>query len=158
MAIQTRDGNLRRNFQGYTTDAANALVGFGVSSISELPQGYVQNQPHNILYRELIGNDRIPVYRGIEKSAEDKLRKDVIDSLMCRFTVDVGAVCVAHGFAASALDDCFDELQEFERDGLARVEGRVVTIHPDALQIVRIIASAFDGYFKTGIARHSKAV
>ena len=37
------EGHLRRNFQGYTTDEARALIGFGASSIGALPQGYVQN-------------------------------------------------------------------------------------------------------------------
>lgn len=158
MAVQTRAGKLRRNFQGYTTDAADALIGFGVSSIGELPQGYVQNQPHNILYRELVSNDKIPIYRGIETTAEDRLRKQVIEELMCRFTIDMGQICAAHGFDTAFLDDALPELEDLVRDGLATVEGRRLTIAPDARQIVRVAAAAFDAYLKTGIARHSKAV
>ena len=44
MAAALRDGTLRRNFQGYTTDASKLLLGFGASAIGHLPQGYVQNE------------------------------------------------------------------------------------------------------------------
>ncbi len=38
-------GRLHRNFQGYTTDDADALIGIGASAIGRLPQGFVQNAP-----------------------------------------------------------------------------------------------------------------
>jgi oxygen-independent coproporphyrinogen III oxidase len=46
-----RTGRLHRNFQGYTTDPADALIGLGASSIGRLPQGYVQNDPRSALTR-----------------------------------------------------------------------------------------------------------
>ena len=46
LAIAARSGRLHRNFQGYTTDDAAALIGFGASSIGHLPNGYVQNTPN----------------------------------------------------------------------------------------------------------------
>ncbi len=55
MAAAQREGRLRRNFQGYTTDTSNVLLGFGASAIGQLPQGYVQNEVNIRAYSR---NDR----------------------------------------------------------------------------------------------------
>ena len=54
MAAALRNGTLRRNFQGYTTDDSNILLGFGASAIGRLPQGYVQNEVNTRAYLESI--------------------------------------------------------------------------------------------------------
>lgn len=158
MSIATRQGQLRRNFQGYTTDACDALIGFGVSSISELPQGYVQNQPHNIIYKEVINKELIPIYRGYELTKIDLLHKAAIEQLMCHFRLDVAGLCRNFGFAESAADPCFEYLDDLVEDGLVRIDGRIITIDPNARQIARIAAAAFDAYLHKGQGRHSKAV
>jgi oxygen-independent coproporphyrinogen-3 oxidase len=158
MAVQTRAGKLRRNFQGYTTDAADALIGFGVSSIGELPNGYVQNLSHNILYRDVLEKNLIPIYRGYELTQVDKLHKAAIEQLMCHFRLDVGGICKAYGFDEGAADNCFDYLSDLVGDDLVKIDGRVVTINPEARQIARIAAAAFDAYLHQGPGRHSQAV
>ena len=45
LAVAARSGGLRRNFQGYTTDRAETLLGLGVTSIGRTPDGFVQNNP-----------------------------------------------------------------------------------------------------------------
>lgn len=158
MAVQTRAGKLRRNFQGYTTDAADALIGFGVSSIGELPGGYVQNLSHNVLYKDVLNKNLIPIYRGYELSQVDKLHKAAIEQLMCHFRLDVGGICQQFGFPENAADNCFDYLSDLVGDDLVKIEGRVVTINPQARQIARIAAAAFDAYLHQGQGRHSQAV
>ncbi|MDP7174563.1 MAG: coproporphyrinogen III oxidase, partial [Alphaproteobacteria bacterium] len=59
MAAALKAGVLHRNFQGYTTDRANTLIGFGASSISSLPAGYVQNFPQLNLYRRNLDEGRL---------------------------------------------------------------------------------------------------
>src|ERR1019366_1028603 len=61
MAVALQDGRLHRNFQGYTTDASNILLGFGASAIGHLPQGYVQNEVHTRAYTEGIASGRLPM-------------------------------------------------------------------------------------------------
>src|SRR6185503_119024 len=95
---------LRRNFQGYTADPANALIGFGASAIGALPQGYAQNESGLQAYATAIAAGRLAAVRGIALSAEDRLRAAVIEKLMTALSVDVGAVCQARGFAPSHLD------------------------------------------------------
>ena len=64
MAVAQREGKLRRNFQGYTADAGNILLGFGASAIGQLPQGYVQNAVHTGAYSESIASGRLATVRG----------------------------------------------------------------------------------------------
>ena len=49
-----KSGGLRRNFQGYTDDPCETLIGFGASAISRLPGGYVQNAVATAAYVERV--------------------------------------------------------------------------------------------------------
>jgi len=64
MAIAFREGRLRRNFQGYTTDAGDVLLGFGASAIGQLPQGYVQNEVGIHAYSQSIAAGRLATIKG----------------------------------------------------------------------------------------------
>ncbi len=110
MAIAKTEGTLARNFQGYTTDTAPALIGFGASSIGALPQGYVQNQTGVPAWRAAILADALPVARGVALSDEDRLRREVIERLMCDLEVDLAAVARRHGRAPVLFADALEAL------------------------------------------------
>ncbi len=74
LALALRHGRLRRNFQGYTTDTAPALLGFGASAIGSMPQGYVQNAVPMPAYRDAIRAGRLATARGIALANEDRAR------------------------------------------------------------------------------------
>ena len=93
MAIAHAEGRLSRNFQGYTTDAAPALIGFGASSISALPQGYVQNHSGVPDFRNSIQAGGLATARGIQLTHDDKVRRAIIEKLMCNLFVDLEALC-----------------------------------------------------------------
>ncbi len=158
LAVAARTGRLRRNFQGYTVDPADALIGLGASSIGKLPQGYVQNAPDVGGWRRAIEAGRMPVVRGKTVSREDTARAEIIERLMCDFEVDAGAVFARHGLTADALADAYEALEPLIGDGIAvRAEGRIAV--PDGMRMfVRLVASAFDAYLTQGAARHSVAV
>ena len=87
LAVAQRQGRLHRNFQGYSTHADADLVGLGVSAIGAIGPTYSQN--HRALedyYRELDGGE-LPVMRGIELTADDLVRRAVIQALMCHFAL-----------------------------------------------------------------------
>ena len=102
LAIAAREGRLRRNFQGYTDDDAKTLLAFGASSISALPQGYVQNIVETGAYSRAVMAGTLPVAKGIAFSGEDGLRAAIIERLMCDMEVDLAAV--AAQFPALAPD------------------------------------------------------
>jgi oxygen-independent coproporphyrinogen-3 oxidase len=140
------EGRLHRNFQGYTTDNCETLIGLGASSIGRLPQGYVQNEVAHGLYASRVANGELPITKGYHLSPEDRLRAAIIERVMCDFAVDVEALAAAHGFDAGDLLNGNERLDELENDGLIQRRGGVITISEDHRFIVRAAASAFDAY------------
>jgi oxygen-independent coproporphyrinogen-3 oxidase len=153
MAVAFAERTLRRNFQGYTTDNADALIGLGASAIGRLPQGFVQNAPDLGAYGRAITAGAFATARGIALSADDRLRGAIIERLMCDFAVDLETIA---GY--QALPDALAALQPLERDGLVATAGARVTVTAAGRPFVRLVAAAFDAYLGHGTARHSRAV
>jgi len=155
MAIARRNGTLARNFQGYTTDTAPALIGFGASAIGSLPQGYVQNFTEVPAWRAALQCGELPVWRGIALSEEDRIRREVIGKLMCDLEVDLAAVAGGRGpgmFAANLA-----ALQPMASDGLVVIDGTHIRVPEAWRAAVRVVCAAFDSYLGTA-GTHSVAV
>ncbi|PKO84939.1 MAG: oxygen-independent coproporphyrinogen III oxidase [Betaproteobacteria bacterium HGW-Betaproteobacteria-11] len=161
LAIAQRRGRLHRNFQGYSTHAEADLLAFGVSAIGKIGPSYVQNvKTLDDYYARLDAGD-LPVMRGIELTADDLLRREIIQALMCHFTLSIEALEVAHlidfktYFAAE-----IEALGEMEAAGLLSVDPQWITIHPRGRFLVRAIAMVFDRYLHTAQqhARYSKVI
>jgi len=158
LAIAARAGNLHRNFQGYTTDRAPALIGLGASSIGSLPQGYVQNVTATGEYIRTINQGGLAIARGIAFDADDRLRGWVIERLMCDFAVPVAELVERFGENADAV------LQEMrysalcDGDELVSFDGERFAVTDRGRPFVRSIASTFDTYLGGGAGRHSVAV
>jgi oxygen-independent coproporphyrinogen III oxidase len=150
-------GRLRRNFQGYTTDQAQALLGLGVSAIGTLPQGYAQNDKDLKGYAQALAEGRLPVVRGIALTSADRLRREVIQALMCDFAVDLRAQAVAHGRPGYDFSGALARLQPLADAGLVTVKGSRLRVSDEGKRAVRLIASCFDAYLGEG-GRYSKAV
>ena len=157
MAVANAAGTLRRNFQGYTTDPAEVLIGFGASSIGRLPQGYVQNEPALRAYAERVARGGLATVKGYALTPDDRLRADLIERIMCDFAVDVGAVCRAHGRNPDAILAATPRLAILAGHGLVRRDGRVLSIPDGARAFVRNVAAAFDAHLGTSAAVHSRA-
>ncbi len=158
LARAARQARLRRNFQGYTTDDAPVLLGIGASSIGSLPQGYVQNLPSIPAWRDAVRGGTLPVARGVALTADDRLRRAVIEQIMCGHHVDLRQVAAEHGADPASLMDAAPTLQEMVRDGLVDWDGYRVTVTPKGRPLVRSVASAFDTHLRSGVGRHSAAV
>jgi oxygen-independent coproporphyrinogen-3 oxidase len=158
MAVAARNGALHRNFQGYTTDGADALIGLGVSSIGRLPQGYIGNIGDTGNWRRSVEAERLPISRGLAFSGEDVARGAVIERLMCDFSVDFGAIAAAHGFREDSFDDAVPHLATLLDEGLAELDGRRLAITRRGRPFARLAAAAFDSYLEAKAARHSVAV
>ncbi|TMV67571.1 oxygen-independent coproporphyrinogen III oxidase, partial [Thioclava sp. BHET1] len=87
LAVAQRLGRLRRNFQGYTDDQAEVLLGIGASAISRFPQGYAQNAPGTSAHVKAIRARQFSTARGHRFRPEDRLRGRIIEALMCDFAV-----------------------------------------------------------------------
>jgi len=157
LALAARSGTLHRNFQGYTTDAADALIGLGASAIGKLPQGFVQNAVDIAGYSRAVQSGRFATIKGVALNEDDCLRAHVIERLMCDLAVDLDAV----GREMKTDEPFADELAELTplaREGLVQVDGRRITVTAEGRPFVRLAAAAFDGYLRANRSRHSIAV
>ncbi len=152
------DGRLHRNFQGYTTDESDVLIGFGASAIGRLDQGYIQNDPSPRSYAALIAKGEPATRKGYALTADDRLRADIIERIMCDFRVDLGTVCARHGASPEAMLQSAPRLRALADDGMIRLDGLSLTVADDARHLVRSIASAFDAYLGAAGALYSRAV
>lgn len=158
LAVAQRAGTLARNFQGYTSDDAPALIGLGASSISSLPQGYVQNKPEVPEWRKDIEAGKQPVARGVALSDDDRMRRAVIERLMCDLAVDLNAVGAAYGKSAADFAREYEALQPLIAQGFVVAEGGRLRVPPQARAAVRLVASVFDAYLANSKAVHAVAV
>jgi oxygen-independent coproporphyrinogen-3 oxidase len=158
MAEATRTNGLHRNFQGYTTDDADLLIGLGASAIGHLPQGYVQNAAVTRDYLAALAAGRFATVRGFVLRPDDRLRAALIERLMCDFRVDVADICRRHGEPIEAVADAMPALDRLAADGILRRDGAVIEMAPEARSLVRVAAAAFDAYRAGSTAVHSQAV
>ena len=152
------DGRLRRNFQGYTDDPADALIGFGASSIGQSGQGYVQNVSEIKGWRDRIEAGELATVRGLALTQDDMLRGEIIERLMCDLRADVPALLQRRGFGDDYLDRELDALAPLIADGLARLDRGVITVPETMRNLVRRVASTFDAYLDPAASRHAVAV
>jgi oxygen-independent coproporphyrinogen-3 oxidase len=158
LSLAASASRLRRNFQGYTTDEAPVLIGLGASSIGAMPQGYVQNHASVPAWRDAIRDNVLPIARGVALTEADRLRRAVIEQVMCHFTVNPFEIAESHGADPSGLRDAEPALRSLEVDGLVVRDGDRITVTEAGRPFVRAVAAAFDSYLARGVARHSVAV
>ncbi len=141
-----RRGTLGRNFQGYVVPRASRLLGVGASAISDAGVAYWQNHVDVGAWTAAIEEGRLPVARGVALDDDDRLRRDVIMTLMCEGAVDLAAICERHGVHAAA--HFAPELTRIERElpDLAAVDrlAGTVTATPLGHHLIRNVCVVFD--------------
>ncbi len=158
MAVAFEERTLRRNFQGYTTDKGEVLLGFGASAIGHLPQGYVQNEVQIGAYAQRIAAGRPATAKGYGLTDDDRLRADIIERIMCEFSADLGDICARHGAEAEAMLSSAARLTPLISDGVVRLEGNRLAVATDSRFLVRSVAAAFDAHLNPAKQLHSRAV
>ena len=158
LAVAAREGTLKRNFQGYTVDTAETLLGIGVTSIGRTPEGYVQNHPTSGPWSRAVEAGTLPVARAHAFTADDRLRGEVIERLMCDGRVDTAAIGACHGVEPDWCRDALEELAPLVEDGLVTIDAGVVALTELGSPLLRVAAAAFDAYRAHAPARHSVAV
>lgn len=156
LAIAARSGRLRRNFQGYTDDTSEVLLGLGASAISRFPQGYTQNEPATGQYAKTLREGVLASARGHIFSAQDLLRGRMIETLMCDFEINADTLIAAFPQQADRIGALLRCAADTFGDVVSLRAGKFV-IRPEAHALTRIIARFFDAYetTKTG---HASAI
>ena len=146
LAIARSDRTLGRNFQGYSTRGHLDVLGVGASAVSRIGAVYSQNAWDLKEYEGFIDQGLLPVRRGFELSADDLLRREVINSLLCHMECDIGAFEARHSlnfanyFAAE-----LNRLEPLINDGLVEVGDRIVVTECGQM-LVRAVCAIFDRY------------
>ncbi|KRS13932.1 coproporphyrinogen III oxidase [Roseovarius atlanticus] len=156
LSIAKRLGRLRRNFQGYTDDTSEVLVGLGASSISRFPQGYAQNAPATGAHTGAIREGRFSTSRGHVFKGQDLLRSRLIEAVMCDFRIDAGEICETFSMSRLAVRQMLEPTaRAFE--GLLDLSNEGLFIPPAARPLTRMIARSLDTY-DLSRAGHSPAI
>ncbi len=147
LSIAQRNGTLWRNFQGYSTHGDCDLIGMGITAISMVGDSYAQNFHALDPYYHRTEAGRLSTYRGIELSADDRLRREIISQLICHFMLDTEAVeqkwgiKFNHYFAAE-----LSRLESMLVDGLLTLKDRTLHVLPAGRLLIRNICMVFDKY------------
>lgn len=163
LAMAARHGTLHRNFQGYTTDGADALIGLGASSIGRLPGGFVQNAVATRDYLKAVEAGHLATAKGYALTQEDRLRAAIIERVMCDYTVDLESICARFGVSPDeVLARSTPALDALVADGVAERSRYTIRVQNQARPLVRAVAAAFDQYLGQGQeqrqVRHARAV
>jgi len=159
LAVAQRGGTLYRNFQGYSTHADCDLIGLGATAISQVGDSYAQNVREVEEYYDCLDQGRLPVFRGLELTADDKLRRAVITELICHFHLEFSHVETDFGidfrdYFQGELEDCL----QLERDGLVALSADGIQVQPAGRLLIRNVCMVFDRYLREGQERRFSKV
>ncbi|WP_217474069.1 oxygen-independent coproporphyrinogen III oxidase [Stutzerimonas stutzeri] len=147
LALARANGTLQRNFQGYSTHADCDLIGLGISSIGKVGDSYSQNVKELSQYYARLNEGLLPVHRGYKLSEDDRLRRDVIISLMCHGRIDFSEIEQRSGIDfRDYFADSLAKLDEHVADGLVEITDDAVLLLPQGHLMMRNVAMAFDAY------------
>ncbi|RWC87191.1 MULTISPECIES: oxygen-independent coproporphyrinogen III oxidase [unclassified Mesorhizobium] len=158
LALAARSGTLHRNFQGYTEDRCETLIGLGPSSISQYRQGYAQNMPSTTEYGRMVADGGLATVRGIAFSVDDRVRGWIIERLMCDFAFSAIDLVERFGEAGQKLLSKASSTALLDPAPMLELNGDHFVVPVESRPFVRSVAAKFDKYFETGKARHSVAV
>ena len=133
-------GDLHRNFMGYTASKTQAMIGLGVSSISDSWYGFSQNVKSIEAYYDLLKGHVLPVYRGHILNEEDLVIRKHILNLMCGFKTS----WTQNDLYFDELPDVIIRLKEMEIDGLLNISSNTIEVTKKGQPFVRNICMAFD--------------
>ena len=147
LAIAQQEGRLQRNFQGYSLDMAEDLLGLGVSAISNLGDFYTQNERNLAAYYSHLDRGESPVYRGCQINPQDKLRRFIIMSLICDLALDITECNRRFDIDFnSEFQHQIDTLRDMESDELLLISRDRIEIQAGGRPFLRNICMVFDAY------------
>ena len=147
LASAQEDGTLQRNFQGYTTHGHCDLIGLGVSSISQIGDLYCQNTSDIGTYQTTLDNAELATHRGLLCNADDRLRRAVIQQLICSFSLDFASIENSFNIDFRAyFSECWPQLQQMARDKLINLSADGIDILPAGRLLARSVCMLFDRY------------
>ncbi|MBD1550724.1 oxygen-independent coproporphyrinogen III oxidase [Pseudomonas typographi] len=161
LAIAQEDHSLQRNFQGYTTHGHCDLIGLGVSAISQVGDLLCQNDSDLAGYQASLANQQLATRRGYVCNHDDRLRRAVIQQLICHF--ELAFAPIEQAFAVnlrSYFADIWPNLERMAADGLLMLDAQGLRVLPAGRLLVRAVCMQFDAYLSAPSVqpRYSKVI
>ena len=135
-----KNGNLHRNFMGYSSSKTQLIIGLGVSSISDSWYSFAQNAKNLEEYYQLLESDKLPIFRGHILTAEDLIIRKHILNLMCQF----GTSWEDKSSYLDEIPEILIQLKEIEKDGLILIQKNGIQVTDAGKPFIRNICMAFD--------------
>jgi oxygen-independent coproporphyrinogen-3 oxidase len=149
LAHSQQNRTLHRNFQGYTTKAGADLYGMGITAISGFQNAYAQNHRDIPSWEKAVNARGIATMRGYHLSNEDRLRRAVINRLLCHTIVVKDEI--SREFSID-FDRYFEEelrrLGPFREDGLVLLDQGQIRATWLGRIFIRNLAMIFDPYLE----------
>ncbi|HTQ50770.1 MAG TPA: oxygen-independent coproporphyrinogen III oxidase [Candidatus Acidoferrales bacterium] len=160
LAIAQREKKLQRNFQGYSTRAGSDIYAFGMSSISQIPDAYWQNEKELPKWQEAVDAGKVPLNRAYFPTDEDKIRRETIMRVMCDLSLDYAAMSQKLGIKfGQHFEKELASLAPLEADGLVKCDSGGLEVTDAGRLFIRNIAMCFDNTLAPeGQRRHSKTI
>ncbi|MCX7117731.1 MAG: oxygen-independent coproporphyrinogen III oxidase [Legionellales bacterium] len=155
LSLALHEHTLGRNFQGYVANPPEVLIGIGASSISQFPEGYLQNKVSLTEYRNAIQKNTLASLRGWTFTREDLIRKKIIDALMCYMAVDLDKICHNFGLCPTYFQEEITHLNQTPYCDIAEVKNNRIQITTEDRMAVRLIAAVFDPRHRANSGRCS---
>ena len=163
LAVALGKGQLHRNFQGYCTRRTTAQVyAFGVTGISQLDDCYAQNGRDIHEYIDTIGKGQLYITRGYHLTAQEKLVRQVVETLMCNYALNWNDVAAHVGASADEVRQAChyseQRLAEMQADGLLRFDSDHIEVNTCGRPFVRCVAAALDPLMANNNKQFSKPI
>jgi len=160
LAVAQRRKELQRNFQGYSTRGGADIYALGMSSISQIPDAYWQNEKDLPKYYAALDAGKAPMVRGYVVTDEDKLRRETIMRVMCDLSLDYASMSQRLGVDfASHFEREIEALADFEADGLIKRSPAGLEVTDTGRLFIRNIAMCFDNTLApVGERKHSRTI
>jgi len=147
LAIAQKEDRLQRNFQGYSMFSECDLVGLGMSSIGKIGDCYAQNYKEIPAWQSAVDAGDLPIWRGLVLNTEDRLRRMIIESIMCRGELKFAEYecCFELEFTEHFVPE-MEVLKRQAEDGLLELDDDGFTVTPAGRLLLRNVAMVFDEY------------
>lgn len=159
LAIAQQQGELYRNFQGYSTHAQCDIVGLGLSSIGQVGDSFSQNEKDILRYYAALDEGKLPIIKGQVINEDDKIRRAVIMDLICHFQLDFASIEWGFGIQfKSYFADELSRLSDMHADGLLQLNEDSIQVLDKGKLLIRNICMVFDAYLATSKTQFSKTI
>jgi oxygen-independent coproporphyrinogen III oxidase len=149
LAIAQEESTLQRNFQGYTTHGHCDLIGLGVSAISQIGDLYCQNSSDLNQYQNALASAQLGTSRGLLCNQDDRLRRAVIQQLICTFSLAFAQIEQAFNIDFRGyFSELWPQLHAMAEDGLIELDSEKIVVLPAGRLLVRSVCMVFDAYLE----------